>query len=110
VPIEHILRRLQEQREDRYHMLRELFRGDLRIAEMEPDAERLRPVVLPAEAAYVGRKLGEVDLDGAVITALVRRGKRQPAPDDETRLEAGDVLVLFGSPDALERAGRALLQ
>ena len=92
-------------------MLREFFRGDSTLAEMpqEQDADRLRPVVLPSDSPVVGRALGELDLDGIVITALVRRGERQLKPARETRLETGDVLVLFGSPDDLQRAERALL-
>jgi CPA2 family monovalent cation:H+ antiporter-2 len=39
---------------------------------------------------------------------LVRRGQRQLTPSLETRLEAGDVVVLFGSPDDLQRAERVL--
>jgi CPA2 family monovalent cation:H+ antiporter-2 len=39
---------------------------------------------------------------------LVRRGQRQLTPSHETRLEVGDVVVLFGSPDDLQRAERVL--
>lgn len=111
VPISRVMRHMQEQRKGRYHLLREFFRGDSTLAEMpqEQDADRLRPVVLPPDSPAVGRALGELDLDGIVITALVRRGKRQLKPARETRLETGDVLVLFGSPDDLQRAERALL-
>jgi CPA2 family monovalent cation:H+ antiporter-2 len=111
VPVSRVVRRMQEQWEGRYHLLRESFRGDTLLAQtpQEHDADRLRPVILPADSPVVGSALGDLDLDRVVITALVRQGKRQLTPPRETRLETGDVVVLFGSPDDLQRAERALL-
>ena len=53
--------------------------------------------------------LGELGLEGVVVTALRRDGivGRQPGP--ETRLRAGDVVVLYGKPEDLERAEEQLL-
>jgi monovalent cation:H+ antiporter-2, CPA2 family len=111
VPMRRIVRRMQEQRADRYPLLREYFHGDALFSEAPrgTDLDRLHPVVLPEESALAGRTLAELALDGVAITALVRRGERQLLPPADTRLEAADVLVLFGSPADLERAERALL-
>jgi CPA2 family monovalent cation:H+ antiporter-2 len=43
------------------------------------------------------------------ITALMRAGRRILAPAPETRLEADDVVVLFGSAEALTRVESRLL-
>lgn len=51
---------------------------------------------LPAAAAFV-------------VTAPIRRGERRLTPPLETRLEVGDVVVLFGAPDDPRRAERVLL-
>ena len=111
VPLSRVVRRMRQQRNGRYHLLREFFRGDDTLADtlQEHDADRLRPVVVPPDSPAMGRALRELNLDGVAITALVRRGQRQLTPSRETRLEAGDVVVLFGSPDDLQRVERALL-
>jgi CPA2 family monovalent cation:H+ antiporter-2 len=111
VPLARVVRRMQELREGRYHLLRELFRGDSALIEAaeEGTADELRPVELLPESPAVGRALSELGLEGVAITAMVRGGQRQLTPPRDTRLETGDVVVLFGSPEDLERAERALL-
>ncbi|TAK67087.1 MAG: hypothetical protein EPO19_12215 [Betaproteobacteria bacterium] len=47
---------------------------------------------------------------GAGVTRVRRRGIRVGEPAPETRLEAGDVIVVLGEPDALEAAEIRLLQ
>ncbi|MCX7893791.1 MAG: cation:proton antiporter [Burkholderiales bacterium] len=110
VPLSRIVRRIDEQRSARYRLLRELFRGGSPAEEGEAGhgADRLRPVPLAPESPAVGRALGELGCEGVMVTALVRNGRRELAPAPETRLAAGDVVVLFGPPGALERAARAL--
>lgn len=111
VPQVRVMRRMQEQRSERYRLLREQFRGDP-IAEIDGDrdADRLRVVPVAPESAAAGCALADFDLSGVVVTALVREGKRLLTPSPETRLEAGDAVVLFGSPDDLQRAERDLLR
>ena len=78
-----------------------------------PDAmrEELRTVVLPPGAWAVGRTLGEVRERGAEVSfaALRRAGIVGRDPADGTRLREGDVLVVYGSPEALEHAEALLL-
>jgi hypothetical protein len=101
-------RRLRKVRVDRYHLMREFFRGGDALAEHAADlgADRLHPVSLAAGAAAGGRTLAQVDpaQDRVVVTALVHDGKRTLEPAADTRLAAGDVRVLFGAPADLERA------
>ena len=100
VPLARVLRRIQEQRTSRYPLLREFVRGDgPSLDEAEPVAERVHPVVLTERSRAVGKLIGELNLPGVMVTALVRNGERQLNPSSGTRLEPGDVLVLFG-PDA----------
>lgn len=113
VPISHIVRRIGEVRRDRYRMLRGFFHGqDLKDLE-EPQAyqERLHSVTLPPGAGVVGRRLGDVDLKsaGVAVTAVRRGGIRGPDPRPETVLQAGDVLVLYGTPEGLDLAEKTLL-
>jgi CPA2 family monovalent cation:H+ antiporter-2 len=54
-----------------------------------------------------GRTLAELDLrtrTGALILSVVRNEQPLPTPGPETRLAAGDLLVLFGPHVAIDRA------
>ena len=101
VPLARVLRRIQEQRTGRYQLLKEFIRGDgPPLDEDAPVTERVHPVVVLTErCGAVGKTIGELDLPGVTVTALVRLGERHLDPPLDTRLEPGDVLVLFG-PDA----------
>ncbi len=111
VPLSRVVRRMRDQRSGRYRLMREFFRGENGLDESQPagDGDRLHPVLLSAESAAVGRALGECGLDGVAVTALVRQGQRRLSPAPDTRLEAGDAVVLFGPEEDLRRAERALL-
>ena len=110
VPLARIMRRVQEQRTEHYRLLRGFFEGDV-IAQTDAgrDGDRLRSVVLSDATPAVGRTLSEFDLPGVVVTAVVRGGQRILRPPAETRLDAGDALVLFGSPEDLQKAESTLL-
>ncbi len=111
VPAERVARRVQAERAGHYRLLRGTFAGDATHADGDAGAaERLQALQLPAESRHVGQPIASLPLDGVIVSALVRGGRRrlQPAPD--TRVEAGDTLVLFGAPEALERAAAALLR
>lgn len=110
VPLARVLRRIQEQRTSRYQLLREFVRGDgPSLDEERPAAERVHPVVLTERSRAVGKTIGELNLPGVIVTALVRNGERQLDPPSGTRLEPGDVLVLFGPDVDVWRNEDALL-
>lgn len=110
VPGSRVMRRMQHQRDKRYHLLREFYRGNNVFADtpQEHDADRLRPIILLPDSLAAGHTLREFNLEGVAVTALVRQGKRQLTPSLDTQLQVGDVIVLFGSPDDLERAEKTL--
>jgi CPA2 family monovalent cation:H+ antiporter-2 len=111
VPLSRVVRRMQALRSSRYRLLREFFRGDSALSgNLENrESDRLHPVLLPSGSGAVGQALETLRLDGVVVTALAREGKRILAPPPETILKAGDALVLFGAPDDLQRAEDLLL-
>ena len=111
VPLSRVVRRMQHQRASRYRLIREFFTGDAMLPEdqYERAADRLYPVVLTPDSRAIGRTLADFDFDGVVVTALVRQGKRQLTPAMDTRLEAGDAIVLFGAPRDLQRVEATLL-
>jgi CPA2 family monovalent cation:H+ antiporter-2 len=113
VPLSRVVKRVREQRDQRYQLLRGYFHsaGDIDEVE-EADHERLHSVPLHAGAPGVGTTLGELGLHalGVVVTAIRRHGIRGADPSPELRLQAGDVVVLRGVPAALDLAERRLLE
>jgi CPA2 family monovalent cation:H+ antiporter-2 len=113
VPLGRVVRKVQRVRDDRYTLLRTVFRrGVPSYADPEHfDLAELNPVQLTEEHAAVGHVLGALALEeaGVMVTAIRRDGivGRNPLP--ETVLKNNDVLVLFGRPEDLERARTILL-
>jgi len=111
VPLSRVVRRMQEQRTDRYRLLREFIRGEsgfLDDAHVQ-SSDRLHPVLLAERSSAVGRTIAELALPRVVVSALVRDGERRLDPPADTRLRAGDVLVLFGATGDVQRAEELLL-
>ena len=113
LPPARVLRMIADIRASRYATLRTIFRHD--GAQVVDDThafrEELRAIVLPPSSWAVGRRLDDVRTRGADVsfTAVRRHGitGRQPAGD--TELRDGDVVVIYGTPEALEHAEAVLL-
>jgi CPA2 family monovalent cation:H+ antiporter-2 len=113
VPLSRVVRRVREQRDQRYQLLRGYFHSTGDDDDVEEEAhERLHSVTLHPGAAGAGRTLEELGLQplGVEVTAVRRRGIRGADPSPGMRLQAGDVVVLRGIPDALDLAERRLLE
>jgi CPA2 family monovalent cation:H+ antiporter-2 len=111
-PMSRVMRLLGGIRRERYTALRGLLRGDHDLPGTENEfSEELKSIVLPPGAWAIGRRLDEVKSRGAAVSfAAVRRGSivgRDPGP--ETMLRQGDVVVIYGTPEALEHAETVLL-
>ncbi len=113
VPVPRVLRTLGDIRSSRYAVLRNIVRRDDAhpLEELSGPREALRSVVVPPGAWVVGRTLAEVRDRGveATFTGVRRQGilGREPAPD--TVLHEGDIVVIYGQPEELERAESVLL-
>ena len=107
-----VIRRLRDLREQHYALLRGFFHGASDAGAHLSDAEqpRLHAVTLDGDAWAVGRSLDEVALAkvGAGATAIRRRSQPKVALAGDTRLQAGDVVVLQGGATAVA-AGEARL-
>jgi CPA2 family monovalent cation:H+ antiporter-2 len=114
VPIRRVLEQIRRVREQRYSLLRGFFHGHSDEHEdWDEDVQpRLHSVSLEPSSYAVGRTLGELDLArrGAEVTLVRRRSIRASDPGPETRLEAGDVVVLRGTPEALAATELRLMQ
>ncbi len=113
-PLPRVLSRLRTVRGERYELMRGFFPGATDEADgaLDVDQPRLRSILIDRDAAAVGKTLLVLDVGsvGVLLTALRRHGVRQMTPPPETRLVAGDVLILNGTPEALARAEILILQ
>jgi CPA2 family monovalent cation:H+ antiporter-2 len=113
VPLARVFRTVGEIRAQRYKALRSVFRRE--HAGLPDDEagvrEELHTVVLPPGAWSIGRTIGEVQDRGAQVsvTAVRRDGIVGREPDPHMKLREGDVVVLFGTPEAQEHAESVLL-
>jgi len=114
VPLNRVLNRIRETREQRYSLFRGFFRGITDDAGDGDEAEqpRLHSVVITPRAAAIGRTIGEMGLGrlNVQVTAVRRRNIRGVAPEPGTRIEEGDVLVLLGTQKDLAAAEIRLIQ
>jgi CPA2 family monovalent cation:H+ antiporter-2 len=111
VPPARVMRSVQELRGNRYEMLRNVIaRGD----GSENDAafeEQVRSVVVPPGSWCIGKAVDEVRRAGVevAITGIRRQGILGRDPPGVTEFQEGDIVVIFGTPDALEHAEAVLL-
>ncbi len=114
VPLPQVLKRIREVRETRYAIMRGFFRGATDADdELDQEAQpRLHTILIPHGAVAVGRSLEELELDDLLVevVSIRRQGIKGLDPEPETRIQAGDVLVLRGPADGLAAAEIRLLQ
>ncbi|HEU4622967.1 MAG TPA: NAD-binding protein, partial [Burkholderiaceae bacterium] len=116
VPLPRVVRIVRSVREARYAHLRGFFHGADDDDTLSARAQvRLHSIVLPPGARAIGQKLGDLGLPliGVEVTALRRhheahdRGRREP--DADAVLDAGDIVVVRGVPEAIALAEQRLL-
>jgi CPA2 family monovalent cation:H+ antiporter-2 len=113
VPVYRVVRIVGDIRNRRYPASGELFRSDDAHSIDDPHAyrEELKSVVLPPGAWAVGQTLADVRSKGADVafTGVRRQGILGREPSAETRLREGDIVVIYGQPEALEHAESVML-
>jgi CPA2 family monovalent cation:H+ antiporter-2 len=114
VPRQRVLTRLDTARSERYQLMRGFFPGATDDADSAFDSQqsRLQSIMIDSGAAAVGKDITSLGLEdaGTTLVALRRRGVRDADPAVGTRVEADDVLILAGTPEALAKAEILLLQ
>ncbi len=113
VPMSRVVKTVGEIRGHRYSLLRSIFRsGTAGVIDEEHDLrEELHTVMLPPGAWAIDRSLREIRDRGAEVsfTAVRRAGIVGRDPDPAMTLREGDVVVIYGPPEALEHAEAVLL-
>ncbi len=113
VPVSRVVRTLGEIRSNRYEVLRNVVgREDRGAADATLEhREALRSIVVPPGAWSIGRTLAEVRERGVEVafTGIRRHGILGREPANDTILRDGDIVVIYGQPEELERAESVLL-
>ncbi|PWV65544.1 monovalent cation:proton antiporter family protein [Plasticicumulans acidivorans] len=106
-----IMRQVRAARVTRYRLLHERYLGVGTAEDADEDLARLKPLLLPTGAWAAGHTIAELDLSAldVALRALQRKGIRSTRPTADTAVQAGDVLVLYGVPEALARTEQYLL-
>jgi CPA2 family monovalent cation:H+ antiporter-2 len=109
VPLSRVMRRVAQVREEHYELLRGLFPGDESKEDASPT--QLHSVTLDGQAHALGSSIAQLNLAAVQVRAVRRPGVRKNlAPADAGALQAGDVVVLLGVPEALAAAEDRLLR
>ncbi len=108
VPLNRVVRHVQESRARRYAMfngyLRNTQNDDIEISDdLQP---RFLNVLLKVDSVSIGKRLREVGLDSlhVEVKAVRRYNVHGAQPSEDMLLQTGDVLVLLGLPEALDIA------
>jgi K+:H+ antiporter len=112
VPVSRVMKIIGDIRGNRYNMMRTLFRRDDTQLPDESEAlrEQLYTLVLPPGAWAVGRSIEQIKERAEITVSAIRReGIVGREPSSDTVLKEGDVLVLYGTPEALEHGEAVLL-
>ena len=79
-----------------------------RLAQLQRQVEGLAIdwLTLPEGSPYAGRTIGEAEIrrrTGVSVVAVLRGDQAIPAPAPDLRMEAGDVAVVVGTAQGIER-------
>jgi len=111
VPPARAMRSVEDLRANRYEMLRGVIaRGDASAGDV-PIEEQVRTVVVPPGSWCIGKVVDEVRGAGTEVTftGIRRDGVLGRDPPGDTQFHEGDIVVICGTPDALEHAEAVLL-
>jgi len=113
LPVGQVLRTVNDIRSHRYSMLRQYFR-DQEAEHLDAShafREELHSVILPPNAWAVGRSITDLKERGsqATVNAVRRDGIVGRDPGADTVFKEGDVVVVYGTPEAVEHAETLLL-
>lgn len=113
LPVPRVIRTVNDIRSHRYSMLRQYFpdADAEHLDDTHAFREELHSVILPPHAWAVGRSIAELTAQGsrAAVSAVRRDGIVGRDPGEDTRFKEGDVVVVCGTPEAVEHAETLLL-
>jgi CPA2 family monovalent cation:H+ antiporter-2 len=111
IPVQRVIQRVQRARDDRYESLRGFFHGASDVTEVDDTLQvRLQSIQLTENAKAIGMSIAELSLDELEVEIInMRREMQRFEFTPDTKLAAGDVLVVRGTSEALTFAEEILL-
>jgi len=115
IPASRILFKIRAIHADRYQNIQGFFKGSddpLVLEDAETSRMGLDALTIPEDSFAVGRAIKEVtDPTHPIIIKVLTRGEvRFPDPDPEMIIQAGDVLVLYATPENVYRLNESILR
>jgi CPA2 family monovalent cation:H+ antiporter-2 len=111
VPSSTVMRSIAELRGNRYELLRDVITSS-DVSPLHPAiTEAVRSIVVPPGSWCVGKSVDEARKAGVEVafTGIRRQGILGREPSGDTMFQDGDIVVVYGSPEALEHAEHVLL-
>jgi CPA2 family monovalent cation:H+ antiporter-2 len=108
VPQQNIDKFMAEVRSDGYQMLRSQPRSLVSVCDMSgclSDSE-MKVIQLEEGSQFVGRSIAEIGMRknyGVTVLAIRKQEKIEPNPSADTKLMAGDVLIIFGNSENIRK-------
>jgi TrkA domain protein len=102
--------------EDEANALADLLGGSQVVRELVDLQQRVEGLAIDwlplwAESPYAGRTIGDARIrtrTGVSVVAILRGGSAIPAPGPAEPIEAGDTLLVVGTPEGIEQLGEIL--
>ena len=112
VPLRRVVHRVQMARDERYTSLRGYFHGASDVPDDNDNLSvRLQSVALIEGAHAIGKTLWQMALiQFDTDVTMLRRGKLRVPVQPDTVLQQGDILVLRGTAENIQRAEQRLLK
>lgn len=104
VPTNKVMSKMRRIHTDRYQVLRGTYRGLDDVSHFDEDQQSrrsLHSIFVPEGSASIGKTLSSLltDENEFSIRALTRHSKRTPDPDLDTKIDIGDVIVIYATPE-----------
>lgn len=109
VPTKKINFLLQQARADDYQLLSPIFPGSFINKDSELlISKHLRSVFISERSQAIGKMVNELDMIGVKIISIIRN--ERPVSVNKVKLLKGDIVILYGLPDLLDKVEKQLMQ
>ncbi len=103
-----VFKDIRNMRNSHYHLLHAFYQGQ---EDVQEGKRVLHSLTITPDSAAEGKRLGTICHTDSNLTiqAVRRRGIRGEEPNEQLIIQAGDVLILNGTPEAIETLEKTLV-
>ncbi|MDB6095996.1 MAG: potassium efflux system protein [Francisellaceae bacterium] len=115
VPTSRILYKIRTIHADRYSILRGFFKGtedSTALEDEEVDRMDLHTITIPEKAYAVGKTIADLITENqeVIIKSITRDNARVLEPEDDTLIQAEDIIVVYATPENFYFIEKIMLQ